>query len=215
MSNRIKIDIVSDVVCPWCIVGYKRLEKAINELGLQDSIDIEWQPFQLNPYVGKDGENLFNHIMKKYGNTREDNVRMRENLTGFGEELGFAFQFFDEMKTYNTQDVHQLLDYAKTQNRQHDLAMRLFSAYFTEKQDISNREVLAAQLKAVGLDVSEGLAQLDDSSVRERVEKNQSYWRELGVSSVPTIVFNRESAVSGAQPVEVLTQILSELHAGR
>ncbi|OEE60822.1 thioredoxin [Enterovibrio norvegicus FF-454] len=213
MSEKINIDIVSDVVCPWCIIGYKRLEKAIEELGLQDHVAIEWQPFQLNPYVGEEGENLREHLMKKYGNSKEDGIRSRQQLTNLGEELGFSFNFFDDMKTYNTRDAHLLLDYAKSQGKQMVLQQRLFDAYFSEQQNISDREVLAKLLADVGLNTRAAMAVLDDEVTTETLEVNLTYWRELGVSSVPTIVFNRESAVTGAQPVDVLKQILKELYS--
>ncbi|OEE74566.1 thioredoxin [Enterovibrio norvegicus FF-162] len=213
MSEKINIDIVSDVVCPWCIIGYKRLEKAIEELGLQDHVAIEWQPFQLNPYVGEEGENLREHLMKKYGNSKEDGIRSRQQLTNLGEELGFSFNFFDDMKTYNTRDAHLLLDYAKSQGKQMVLQQRLFDAYFSEQQDISSRETLAKLVADIGLNADEAMSVLGDAEAEKALDKSQTYWRELGVSSVPTIVFNRESAVTGAQPVEVLKQILKEVYS--
>lgn len=211
MKDKIKIDIVSDVVCPWCIVGYKRLEKAISELGIADQVELEWQPFQLNPYVGAEGENLRDHLMGKYGISEEDSDRNRENLTRLGLQLGFKFQFFDEMKTFNTRDAHILLDYAKSQGKQTELKLRLFDAYFSEKQDVSDRKTLAALVSDVGLDAEDAMSKLDDEQAEKQFQDNQTYWRELGVSSVPTIVFNRESAVTGAQPVDVLKQVLSQL----
>ncbi|MEZ8141135.1 thioredoxin [Enterovibrio norvegicus FF-33] len=213
MSEKINIDIVSDVVCPWCIIGYKRLEKAIEELGMQDRVAIEWQPFQLNPYVGEEGENLREHLMKKYGNSKEDGIRSRQQLTNLGEELGFSFNFFDDMKTYNTRDAHLLLDYAKSQGKQMVLQQRLFDAYFSEQQDISSRETLAKLVADIGLNADEAMSVLGDAEAEKALDKSQTYWRELGVSSVPTIVFNRESAVTGAQPVEVLKQILKEVYS--
>lgn len=211
MKDKIKIDIVSDVVCPWCIVGYKRLEKAIGELGIADQVELEWQPFQLNPYVGAEGVNLRDHLMGKYGISEEDSDRNRENLTRLGLQLGFKFQFFDEMKTFNTRDAHILLDYAKSQGKQTELKLRMFDAYFSEKQDVSDRKTLAVLVSDVGLDAEDAMSKLDDEQAEKQFQDNQTYWRELGVSSVPTIVFNRESAVTGAQPVDVLKQVLSQL----
>ncbi|USH05058.1 DsbA family oxidoreductase [Grimontia kaedaensis] len=213
MTDKIKIDIVSDVVCPWCIIGYKRLERAIDELGMQDAIELEWQPFQLNPHVGFKGENLREHLMGKYGISREDSDRNRQNLTNLGQELGFQFSFFDEMKTLNTRDAHILLEYAKEQGKQTTLKLRLFDAYFSEKQDISNRDTLAKLLEEIGLSAEDGLTKLEDAKAAKSFDDAQNYWRDLGVSSVPTIVFNRESAVTGAQPVDVLKQILKELNS--
>ncbi|GAL20831.1 2-hydroxychromene-2-carboxylate isomerase/DsbA-like thioredoxin domain [Vibrio maritimus] len=152
MSQKIKLDVVSDVVCPWCIIGYKRLEQAIRELGVEDRIDLEWQPFELNPHMPLEGQNLREHLAEKYGTTKEDSIRARENLTNLGAELGFRFQYDDDMKMLNTFESHILLEYAKSQGKQTELKLRLFSAFFGEGKDISNREVLANELQAVGLD---------------------------------------------------------------
>ena len=211
MAEKIKIDIVSDVVCPWCILGYKRLESAIDELGIQDDIDIQWQPFQLNPNVSPDGVNLHQHLMKKYGMLKMDSDRNRQQLTKLGLQVGYAFNFFEDMKTLNTRDAHVLLAFAKSVEKQTALKLRLFDAYFKEKQDIFDRAVLARLLDEVGIDAETAMAPLDEQDAQQAFDSENAYWRELGVSSVPTFVFNRESAVSGAQPVETLKQILQEL----
>ncbi|OEE47070.1 thioredoxin [Enterovibrio norvegicus] len=211
MAEKIKIDIVSDVVCPWCILGYQRLQAAIDELGISDNIEIEWQPFQLNPNVPKEGVNLHQHLMKKYGMLKMDSDRNRQQLIKLGLQSGYAFNFFEEMKTLNTRDAHILLAFAKSVEKQTALKTRLFDAYFKEQQDISDRTVLSGLLIEVGIDAEKAMAQLDDQEAQQAFDAENAYWKELGVSSVPTFVFNRESAVSGAQPVETLKQILQEL----
>ncbi|WP_234497698.1 DsbA family oxidoreductase [Vibrio maritimus] len=213
MSQKIKLDVVSDVVCPWCIIGYKRLEQAIRELGVEDRIDLEWQPFELNPHMPLEGQNLREHLAEKYGTTKEDSIRARENLTNLGAELGFRFQYDDDMKMLNTFESHILLEYAKSQGKQTDLKLRLFSAFFGEGKDISNREVLATELQAVGLDSQEALQLLDNPEARLQVQQAEDMWKRAGISSVPTVVFNRESALTGAQPVDVYKQVLQELLA--
>ncbi|GMQ49514.1 DsbA family oxidoreductase [Vibrio sp. 10N] len=213
MSQTIKLDVVSDVVCPWCIIGYKRLEQAIRELGVGDRIDLEWQPFELNPHMPLEGQNLREHLAEKYGTTKEDSIRAREQLTQLGQEVGFTFDYSDEMKMLNTFEAHILLEYAKEQGKQTDLKLRLFSAFFGEGKDISNRDVLANELAAVGLDSESAIARLDDPSARLEVQQAEETWKNLGISSVPTVVFNRQSALTGAQPVEVYKQELQELLA--
>ena len=210
MESVIKIDVVSDVVCPWCIIGYKRLEQAIQELGLENKIELEWQPFELNPNMSAEGENLRQHLAKKYGTTPEDSVRARDNLTNLGKEVGFDFDYFDDMKMVNTRDAHVLLQWAEQFGKQTELKLALFAAFFGQRKDVSDRNTLAAILTDIGLDANMGIATLDDASNADSIEYQESQWHQLGVSSVPTVVFNMESAVTGAQPVEVYKQILSE-----
>lgn len=211
MTATIKLDFISDVVCPWCIIGYKRLVKAINELEIQDRIDLEWQPFELNPGMPAEGENVREHIIRKYGSTLQESKRSEENIAELGAELDFRFDFFEDMKIVNTRDAHILLDYARDQAKQTGLKMRLFNAFFNERKDISDRQILIQELQQVGLDGDEALLRLENDEARERVKTTESFWHRLGVSSVPTMVFNRSSALTGAQPVEVYKQVLTDL----
>ena len=211
MKNKLKIDIVSDVVCPWCTIGYKRLEKAIIELGLQDKVDIEWQPFELNPNMPVEGQNLNEHITEKYGSTTEQQTASKQNMIEAGEELDFVFDYFDGMRMVNTFEAHILLEYAKEFGKQTALKMCLTTAFFSERKDVSKRDVLKETLLSVGLNAEEGIARLDNNEAITEVRTKQDYWKSLGVNSVPTIVFNRKSAVTGAQPVDTFKQVLSEL----
>lgn len=211
MTKTLKIDIVSDVVCPWCTIGYKRLEKAISELGLEDRVNIEWQPFELNPNMPAEGQDLTEHINEKYGATLEQQKASQTQMAAHGEELGFTFDYFDNMRMVNTFDAHILLDYAKTFKKQTALKMRLTTAFFSERQDVSDREVLKQALLDVGLNAEEALAKLDLESEQEKIRTEQSYWKNLGVNSVPTFVFDRKSALTGAQPTDTFKQVLNEL----
>ncbi|MGJ8658669.1 MAG: DsbA family oxidoreductase [Cellulophaga fucicola] len=211
MSEKIKIDVVSDVVCPWCAIGYKRLEQAIKEMGIEDKIELEWQPFELNPNMPAEGQDLEEHITEKYGSTIEQQKESQERMTDFGAELNFKFDYFDGMRMANTFDAHVLLEYAKEQGKQTELKMQLMNAFFGEHKDVSNRDILKQELEAVGLNATEAFAILDNSDMRKNVKSAESYWQSLGVSSVPTVVFNRKSALTGAQPVEVYKQVLTEL----
>jgi len=210
MSNKIKLDIISDVVCPWCTIGYKRLEKAIVELGIQDKIEIEWHPFELNPNMPKEGQNVQEHIMEKYGASMEDQKKSQEYMAEVGAELGFTFDYFDEMKIVNTRDAHILLEYAKESGKQTELKMRLVAAFFSERKDVSDKAILLQELKAVGLNPDEAISRLESDDARYQVQSQETYWQSLGVSSVPTMVFNKKSALTGAQPVDTYKEILNE-----
>jgi predicted DsbA family dithiol-disulfide isomerase len=213
MTKKIKIDIVSDVVCPWCTIGYKRLEKAISELGIEDQIDIEWQPFELNPNMPAAGQNVDEHIAEKYGSTPEQLKDSKLHMTSVGKELDFTFDYFDDMKMVNTFDAHILLEYAKKFKKQTELKMRLTTAFFSERKDVSKRDVLMQALADVGLNAEEGIALIDNQTARNEVTNTQNEWKNMGINSVPTIVFNRKSAVTGAQPVDTFKQVLSQLIA--
>ncbi|WP_111707071.1 DsbA family oxidoreductase [Lutibacter citreus] len=211
MSDKIRIDVISDVVCPWCIIGYKRLEKAIDEMGIQDKIELEWQPFELNPDMPAEGENIIEHISRKYGSSLEDQEKSQAYMTEMGAELGFQFNYNNEMNVVNTLDAHILLDYAKEQGKQTALNLSLVKAFFTDGKDISKKEILTEALKRVDLNVEEAMLRLDDLETRERVKNKERFWTSRGVSSVPTVVFNSTSALNGAQPVNVYKQVLTEL----
>tara|TARA_R110001592_G_scaffold363221_3_gene681667 strand:+ start:61999 stop:62646 length:648 start_codon:yes stop_codon:yes gene_type:complete len=211
MKKTIKIDIVSDVVCPWCTIGYKRLEKAISEMGIQDQVSIEWQPFELNPNMPKEGQNVQEHLTQKYGSSVEQQKEAQQHMAEAGTELGFTFDYYDGMRMVNTLDAHILLEYAKAHNKQTELKMTLTKAFFSERKNVSNKDVLKQALLEVGLNAEEALAKLDNDDARYEVKTNQEYWKNLGISSVPTIVFNRKSGVAGAQPVDVFKKVLTDL----
>ncbi len=211
MSKTIKLDIISDVVCPWCVIGYKHLEAAIEELAIQDKVEIEWQPFELNPDMPAEGEGLREHIARKYGSSREESDQARANITQHGSQYGFQFDFFEQMNMVNTLDAHVLLDFAHQVGKQTELKLRLFSAYFTEHKDVSDREVLIKEAESVGIAAEHALAALADEQIRERVKGLEAQWQQMGVSGVPTVVFNRTSALTGAQPQETFKQVLTEL----
>ncbi|KQC33665.1 thioredoxin [Nonlabens sp. YIK11] len=210
MKEKLKIDIVSDVVCPWCTIGYKRLEKAIKELGIENQIELQWQPFELNPNMPAEGQNLKEHIIEKYGTSPEQYRQMQEQMTAAGDSVDFVFDYYDDQRMSNTFDAHVLLEYAHQYGKQTDLKMRLTKAFFSERQDVSKTEVLKQALLDVGLDADEALSMLDNQEACNEVLKKEAYWKSLGVNSVPTIVFDRKSAVTGAQPVDVFKQVLKE-----
>lgn len=211
MKKKLKIDIVSDIVCPWCTVGFKRLEKAIEDLGVKDQIEIEWQPFELNPNMPAEGQNLMEHLTEKYGSNTEQLKQSQQVLVDAGKELDFSFDFFDEMKMANTFEAHILLDFAKDFGKQTELKMYLTKAFFSDRKDVSNREILKEALGAVGLNVEDALAKLENDDAKNAVIKQKALWMNSGINSVPTFVFNRKNAVTGAQGVDTFKQVLTDL----
>lgn len=209
-TNKIKIDIISDVVCPFCVIGYKRLEKAIIDMGIEAKVEIVWHPFELNPMMSPKGENALDYLANKYGMSIDHVKAFQGERMQNGKELGFTFDYFEAMKTVNTRDAHILLDFAKEFGKQTLLQMRLFGAYFSERKDISDREILVQELKNVGLDINLSLERLD-SEARTNIQNQEDYWHKRGVSAVPTIVFNGDTTLNGAYPVETYQQILTEL----
>ena len=211
MADKIKIDIVSDVVCPWCTVGYKRLEKAISELGIRDKVEIEWQPFELNPSMPSAGQNLNEHMMEKYRMSPQQLKQTQQHMVNAANDVDFDFNFDDKSLMVNTFEAHILLEYAKGFGKQTDLKMQLMKAYFSEGKNVSDKNILKQALLDVGLNAEEALSKLKDEEAIKEVRSKQDYWKSMGISSVPTIVFNRKSAVTGAQPVDALKNVLSKL----
>tara|TARA_B100000929_G_scaffold282994_1_gene263603 strand:+ start:623 stop:1267 length:645 start_codon:yes stop_codon:yes gene_type:complete len=210
MSDKIKIDIVSDVVCPWCLIGYKRLEKAIYELGVNDRVEIEWQPFELNPGMSAQGEISYDYRSRKYGATKEDTDRQTAYLTRLGAEEGFTFDFFDGIKIINSQDAHILLDYAKDFGLQTALNLRLVSAFYSERKDISDRDILHKELLTVGLNADEAIKRLDNADARTQIQREEKHWINKGVTGVPAMFFNSLKPIVGAQSVSTYKQVLTE-----
>jgi len=209
MSDNIKIDIISDVMCPWCLIGYKRLEKAISEMGIADRVEIEWQPFELNPGLPPEGENLLEHLVRKYGISESDGIGFQGQMKRLGAELGFTFDFHDGMTIVNTRDAHILLDFARGFGKQTELKLRLFEAFFEEQKDISDRAILRDEVQRVGLNADQALARLDEPAARKRTEEREAHWHGHGVTSVPTMIFNRSNTLIGAQPVSVYKEALA------
>lgn len=202
----VQIDIISDVVCPWCIIGFRQLDQALAETGVLAKL--RWHPFELNPNMGAEGQNLREHIMEKYGSTEEQSRAARAQITDLGASLGFAFNFDDDSKIVNTFQAHQLLDWAEEQGRQHPLKLALFKSYFTDQQDVSDPEVLLACVDDAGLETETARRVLETSSQAESVRQKQAFWTSRGITGVPAMVFAGKYLVTGAQGVENYIQIL-------
>ena len=160
MTTTLKIDFVSDVSCPWCIIGLKALEQAADRLQGQVALDLHFQPFELNPQMAPEGQDIGEHLHEKYGATPEQSQKNREAIAARGAALGFTFSMDKRSRIYNTFDAHRLLHWAEEQGLQPALKKALFKAYFTDGQDPSNHEVLVRVASEVGLDAAEARALL-------------------------------------------------------
>ncbi|MEM9539085.1 MAG: DsbA family oxidoreductase [Cyanobacteria bacterium P01_E01_bin.42] len=206
----LKIEIVSDVVCPWCIIGFKRLELALSRCSDRIQAELHWHPFQLNPHIPEGGQNLREHLAQKYGTTLEQSIAARKRLTELGASLRFTFNYYDEMRTYNTFKAHQLLHWAKEQGKQTELQMQLFSAYFSDRQAIDQIEPLLEAADRVGLDAIEARNILETGLYTDAIEQMKSQWIQRGIHAAPTFIFNEKEMIFGAQSVEIFTAQLEE-----
>ncbi len=208
-TQPLRIDIVSDVMCPWCIIGYRQLARALEDTGTAH--ELHWHPFELNPDMPPQGQNLRDHIVEKYGSTPEQSAQSRARMTTLGADLGFDFGFTDDMRMHNTFNAHQLLHWADEQGRKHDLKQALFSAHFTDGRDLSDITVLADIAGDIGLDRQTALDVLQDQRFAETVRQHEQFWLRQGVQGVPAMIFDSRHLVTGAQGIENYTRILHHL----
>ena len=207
----LRIDIVSDIVCPWCVVGYRQLAEALKQT--HTAHEIHWHPFELNPDMPEEGQNLREHIMEKYGSSQQESDASRVRITEAGAEVGFEFNFTDDTRMHNTFKAHQLLHWAADYGLKHELKQALFAAHFTDNRNISDEEVLADIAEDVGLDREQALAVLADRRYAEVVRTAEQQMQQQDIQSVPAVIFNQRHLVSGAQGVENFKSILNQLAA--
>jgi len=208
--KSITIDILSDVVCPWCVIGYYRVKAAIKDLGIEERIAIRWHPFELNPSMTEVGENLREHLAAKYGTTINGSIEARQRLTALGKEVGFQFNYFDDMRMFNTRKAHLLLNWAETTGRQTDLKEALFKAYFSEQKDISSSDVLLNLLDQLQLDRVAAEETLQSSNALSSLIEMERKWLSGGFHGVPVVIINGDEILQGAQEIETYCQALIE-----
>lgn len=209
----LRVDIVSDVVCPWCIIGYRQLEKALATMPGQFAVSLHWQPFELNPQMPEAGQDLREHVAQKYGSSAAQSAAARERLTQLGESLGFYFDYHDDMRMVNTFRAHQLLHWSVEHNLQTELKLALFAAFFSQREDVNSPEVLVAAAGRVGLDTDEARAVLEDARFAAAVRAEQQRWLDREVHAVPTFFFNGGYTVPGAQEADTFVRVLERLRS--
>ncbi|MBK6592599.1 MAG: DsbA family oxidoreductase [Burkholderiales bacterium] len=214
MTKKLKIDFVSDVSCPWCAVGLASLQTALDRVGPGVQVDIRFQPFELNPHMAPQGEDTTEHLSRKYGSTPEQAAAIRETIRARGAELGFVFNLDKRSRIYNTFDAHRLLHWAEIEGHQLALKKALLKAYFTDGEDPSNHVVLVRLAGEVGLDAQRASEILAKDEFAAEVRKQEQFYLEQGIHSVPAVVINDRHLISGGQPPEVFEQALRQLAAG-
>jgi predicted DsbA family dithiol-disulfide isomerase len=207
----IRIDIVSDVVCPWCFVGKRRLERALAAEPPGDIV-IGWRPFQLNPDLPPDGMDRREYMRSKFGEERIAEIHKR--LTAIGLEEGIPFDFDAIKRAPNTLKAHRLIRLAETQGKQDQIVEALFTGYFMRGQDVGDSATLAKIAAEAGLDEGGVLEFLDSDLGESETVEEIDFARRVGVNGVPCFIVERKYAISGAQPPEAFANIFARIRAG-
>lgn len=213
MTNLIHIDFISDSVCPWCAIALEELEQALERLP-ELEVELNFQPFELNPQMPAEGQNAVEHIMQKYGSSAADIARSQESITARGLEVGFHFDLNKRTHFYNTFDTHRLMHWAETRGRQRPLAHVLFKAYFTDGRNISERETLADLAAEVGLSRDDALEVLNSGRFSREVREHEQFYTSRGVHAVPAVVVNGKHLITGAQSADYFERALRQVAAG-
>ena len=207
MTKPMKIDFVSDVSCPWCIIGLRGVEEALERVGDLVAADIRFQPFELNPHMPAEGQNLVEHVAEKYGSTPEQFRERRAMIRDRAAALGFTIATAsEEGRVYNTFDAHRLLHWAGLEGRQKALKHALFEAYFTRGLNPGDHDVLAEAAEQAGLDREAAADVLASGRYAEEVRTAERFWQAQGISAVPAVIINERYLISGGQPAEAFEQ---------
>jgi predicted DsbA family dithiol-disulfide isomerase len=212
---QLRIDFVSDVVCPWCAIGLASLEQALQRLQGEVDADIHFQPFELDPNMPAEGMDVADNLKRKYGMDDAQLAQNQERIRERGAELGFTFDFNARSRTWNTFDAHRLLHWAEGEGRQAALKRALLVANFSEGRNVSDRDALVEIATGAGLDAERARAILDSNEYAEEVRIAEQFFIQAGISGVPAIIIERQHLVSGGQPPEVFERALREIAAGK
>lgn len=211
--TTLRIDFVSDVVCPWCAIGLASLEQALERVRGEVSAEVHFHPFELNPQLPPEGEDIPGHLQRKYGLSAEQLAENQARIRRRGAELGVVFA--DRPRIYNTFDAHRLLHWAGLEGRQSELKHALLRAYFTDMQDVSNREVLVRIAADAGLDAARAGEILASDEYADEVRAGEDFFQRAGIRGVPAVIIERKHLISGGQPVEVFERALREIATSR
>lgn len=216
--KTLKIDFVSDVACPWCVIGLKALNQALDRVHPEIHATLYFQPFELNPTMGPEGQDITEYITQKYGLTESQAEANRAAIRERGASLGFVFSGTNaggggRSRAYNTFDAHRLLYWAGLQGQQAQKALKesLFVAYFTDGRSPASHEVLRELVAGVGLEVARATEILASDAYAEEVREREQFYQARGIHSVPAVIINDQHLISGGQPVETFEQALRQI----
>lgn len=208
----VTVEVVSDVVCPWCFVGQRRLGRALASLGADMDVTVRWRPFQLDPTIPPGGLDRRDYMLAKFGSA-ERLAAAHERLKELGAREGIDFRFDRITRSPNTLDAHRLIRWAGAHGAaaQNDLAAELFSRYFEQGRDVGDADVLADAAKAAGLPDENWRERLLSDEDRQAVQEEAANFSRMGVTGVPCFILAGRYAVSGAQEAEVLAQAIEQV----
>lgn len=202
MPQKLKIDFVSDIACPWCAIGLGGLERALERLQDEIEPDIVFHPFELNPAMTPGGENTLEHVVAKYRMPADEARQNRERIKTRAAAVGFTMNTSDASRIYNTFDAHRLIAWAAQDRKQHELAQQLFRVYFTDQTDPGDHDALIEAAGKVGLDRVEARAVLESDRYANEVHKDEALWQSRGITGVPAVIVGDRYLISGGQPPE-------------
>jgi predicted DsbA family dithiol-disulfide isomerase len=211
--TTVQIDIVSDIACPWCAIGYARLEEAMKELKGEMEFNIEWHAFELNPDPSGDGEPILPALSRKYGRSEDDMRANQSQMMEIAQGLGLNFEKLQERHTRNTFDAHRLVKWAGEQGKQTEMKMACFEAYFGRAENISDADVLVKCVESIGLDGNEAREILASERYANAVREDEAKYQQAGVSAVPAYIVNDKYLISGAQEPETLINAFREIRS--
>ena len=212
--KTLRIDIVSDVVCPWCAIGLASLEQALQRTQGAVAADIHFQPFELNPQLPAEGEGIGEHLQRKYGMDPAQLADNQERIRARGAALGFVFDFNARSRIWNTFDAHRLLHWAGIEGGQRALKHALLQAYFSEGRNVSDHATLVDIAGGAGFEAERAQAILASNEYAAEVREAERFFTRNGINGVPAVIIERKHLVSGGQPVEVFERALREIAAG-
>ena len=206
-----KIEFVSDVACPWCAIGLHALERALQAIGGDIDIELSFQPFELNPDMGPEGEDTLAYLSTKYGRTVEQIRQTQAMIRERGAAVGFTFGARE--RVWNTFDAHRLLCWAETAGHQRELKHALLKAYHTDGRNPGAHDVLLDLAAEVGLDVEAAREVLASDAYADDVRERERFWQQAGISAVPSVIVNQRHLIQGGQPPEVFEKALRQIAA--
>ena len=212
--KTLRIDFVSDVVCPWCAIGLTSLEQALQRTQGEVAADIHFQPFELNPQLPAEGEGIGEHLQRKYGMDPAQLADNQERIRARGAALGFVFDFNARSRIWNTFDAHRLLHWAGIEGGQRALKHALLQAYFSEGRNVADHATLVDIASGAGFDAGRAQAILTSDDYAAEVREAERFFTRNGINGVPAVIIERKHLVSGGQPVEVFERALREIAAG-